>query len=169
VDELITLVVADSSAMEAQSGIPQGSGLHAGQADIDGHGLHVQAVLSDSARAAAEKVVAPWGPISANHIDFGVLTAETGCEVMQQIKQARIEMMDSAGAMIAEKGFQLLDGREIVLVTPAIDHIEPLVGVRVIQPKTIAWGLGWSVEGVGRNGKKQTKKGGNRFKHQVTL
>lgn len=146
-DELLTLVVADSSAMEAQSSIPQRSGLHAGQADIDGHGLHVQAVLRNSARAAAEKVVAPRRPISADHIDFGILAAHAGGEVVQQIKQPRIELMHCAGAMVAEKGIQLLDRRGNVLVTPAIDDIEPLVGMRVIQPKTVGGDLSWSVSG----------------------
>lgn len=148
VHELLLRVVADAPTMQTQSSISQGGGFHTGHADINSHGLHVQAVLRDSAGAAAEKVVTPGRAISANHIDFGILPAEAAGQVVQQVKEPRVEVMDSAGAMVAEEELKLLDGRRNILVTPAIDHINPLVGVSVIEPNTVARDLRWRIEAV---------------------
>ncbi len=135
--ELLPRIVADPAAMHAESGIAQSCGIHAGHPDINSHRLHVQAVLSDRPRMAAEKSIAPRRAVTTDHIDFRIRVAESTGQIVQQIEQPRIEMVDRSGAVVAKKVLQLVDGRRNILLPAPVNDIEPFIGVSVIQPKTV--------------------------------
>jgi hypothetical protein len=130
--ELFPRVVAHATPMKVQRRIAQGRRRNSGQADIDGHGLHVQAVLGYGRRAASQKFVAPRRSIAADNVNFLIRPARGGNQVVEQIEDPRIVGMDFARPVVPQKVFQLLQRHGIIGVSMAIDNIKALVRVRVI-------------------------------------
>jgi hypothetical protein len=58
--------------------------------------------------------------------------SDRGCEVVKDIVQTRIEMANFACPMIAEEIIELGERTWNVLLTPAVNYIDPLSGVRVV-------------------------------------
>ena len=81
--ELLARIITDAAAMQAEGSIAQGGGVHARDADIDCHGLHMQTVFCHGPRAAAEKAVAPGRPITTDHVDFRILPPQPARQIMQ--------------------------------------------------------------------------------------
>jgi hypothetical protein len=130
--ELFPRVIAYATPMKPQCGITERRRCNSRQADVNGHGLHVQAVLGHGRRAAPQKFIAPGRSIAADNIDFFVWPAGGENQVVEQVKHSRIIGMDFARPVVAQKVFQFLQCHGIVGVSMAIDNIQTLVRVRVI-------------------------------------
>lgn len=96
-------VVAHTAAVQAESGIAQAGGGHAGNANVDSFAEHVLTVLCDSDSSVTQEFVAPRRAIAANDIDFRAGMTDGGSQIAEQIEKARIEIDDISGAMVAEK------------------------------------------------------------------
>ena len=79
-------------------------------ADVDGFSLHMQTVGGDTRRGAAEKLIAPGRPVAANDVDFGFGLPNGDGQIVQQVKNAPVQLNHVAGAMIAQKLVQVIDG-----------------------------------------------------------
>ena len=147
VDEIGSAVVADAAATQCQSGIAQlGSG-HARKADIDRFRLHVQTVLGDSGvrTARPQKLIRAWRSISADDIDLGRGTTEGSGQIVQQVKHARIVVVDVAGAIVAQVLVEAVERLRQIRVAPAVHDVEPLVGMGVVEQQAV-FGARWRVE-----------------------
>jgi hypothetical protein len=60
----------------------------------------MQAVQGYTVSVGTKKVVAPRCPISTDHVDFATWPADGTREIGQQIEDARIIVMNIAGAMV---------------------------------------------------------------------
>lgn len=130
-------IVADTAAMKGESGFAQARGCYAGYSNVDRLRLHVEAVLGDSLRVRTEIVVAPRGTVPADDVDFGSGMAHGRRQVFQDVKHLRIVMMDFSRAMVAEEIVELSKRGWEVLIPPAIDDVQRLTGVRVVEVQTI--------------------------------
>jgi hypothetical protein len=65
-------VIADSTAMQGQGRVAQRGRWNAGNANVDGHGLHVQAVQRYTMTMSAQVFVTPRRPVTANYVNFGI-------------------------------------------------------------------------------------------------
>jgi len=65
-------IVADPATTQFQSSIPHCRSRNARQPDVNRFRLHVKAMLRDTSVRASmpQKLIAPRGAVSANHIDF---------------------------------------------------------------------------------------------------
>lgn len=122
--------------MQGQSRIPQIDCPHAGQADINHHGLHVQAVARDSMAMRAQELIAPGSAVPTDYVDFGVGPAYLGCQIVQKIKNPRIVMAYVAGTVVPQVTIEVSECFGNVLAVSAIDDIQALSRVHVeeLQP-----------------------------------
>jgi hypothetical protein len=122
--------------VEGQSRIPKIDCPNTCQADINRHGLHVQAVACDSMSMRTQELVAPSSAVPTDYVDFGVRPAYLNGEIMQKIKNPRIVMAYVAGTMVAQVAIKVSQCFGNVLVVSAIDDIQALsrVHVKELQP-----------------------------------
>src|SRR6266700_1895 len=132
-DEVFPAIVAYATAMQIQSGFTQLLRAYAGQTNVNGPGLHVQAVLGDRRRTMAKKFIAPGRPVSTDHVDLFVRASNGRGEIVQQVEQPRVKVTNFSGTVVAEKTVKLRDAFRQVLVAFAIGHVDMLIGVGVIQ------------------------------------
>ena len=139
VDEIGLTVVAHPPPMQFKSGIAQLGCRHTRQPDINRFRLHVQAVLGDSGVRAArpQKLVRAGSAISADDIDLGRGTTEGSCQVVQQVEHARIVVVHITGAIVAQVLVEAVERLRQVCVATAIDDVEPLVGMGVVEPQPV--------------------------------
>ena len=121
----------------ARRGIAHLGGGNAGDADVDGFGFHVLAVLGDSVAVLAEVVVAPRGAISADDIDHAIGVAEPGHQVMEEVELFHVIVLYVAGAVIAQEVVELSDGLRQVVVADAVDDVDVFAGVQVVEMQTV--------------------------------
>ncbi len=124
-------VVSNTAALQGESGVPQVGGGDAGQADIDRHGLHVQALAGHHSAMRAQKRIAPGSPVAADHVDFGVGLAQLRGEIVEQVENPGIVVADIAGAVIAQLAVQAIERRGNVMAALAVDDIEAFAGMQV--------------------------------------
>ena len=143
--EVRAAIVAHSSAMQAHGCVTQLRGRNSGQANVDCFGLHMQAVLCHAGVrvARAQKFVAPGCTVAANHIDFTSGIAERRDQVVEKVEEARIEMADIFSTVIPQKIIELIQRFRNVLITAAIDDIQPLARVSVIEAEPV-FVRGWN-------------------------
>jgi len=87
--------------MQAESRISELGSAHAGYANIDGHGLHVQTVLGHPMTVGPKIFITPRCAVTAHNIDFGIGAPEGNGQIVQKIEDAGIVVANIAGAMIA--------------------------------------------------------------------
>ena len=123
--------------MQFQRGIAQLGCGHTRKADINRFRLHVQTVLGDTGVRAArpQKLIRAWRSISADDIDLGRGTTEGSGQVVQQVKHARIVVVHITGAIIAQILVEAVERLRQIRVATAIDDVEPLVGMGVVEPE----------------------------------
>jgi hypothetical protein len=104
VDEVGSAIIANTPALKAQSGIPHGHGGNSRKSNVDGFRLHVETVASDARvlAAGAQELVAPWRSVSTDDIDLLAGMVQRRRQVVEEVKQVRIEMMHFACTMVAE-------------------------------------------------------------------
>ena len=130
--ELLPRVIANTTPMKVQRGIAQSRCRNSRQADVNGHGLHVQAVLGYGRRAAPQKFVAPRSSIATDNVNFLVWPTRGSNQIVKQIEDPGIVGMDFTRSVITQEVFQLLERHRIIGVSMAIDNIKTLVRMRVI-------------------------------------
>ncbi len=136
-DKLGRSVIPDAAAMQAEGRIAKlGSG-HTGDANIDRHGLHVEAVFGHAVPVAAQVFIAPGRAVAAYDIDFGIGMSQGHGQIMQKIEDARIIVVNIAGAVVAQIMIHSRQGVGIIGVPVAVDNIEPLPGVGVKKVQAI--------------------------------
>src|SRR5258708_3146608 len=92
----------------------------------------------------AKVAIAPRSAIAANNLNFSSGFSYGDSEIVEQIEQTWINRVDVPGAMVAQKMFQLVHGLRHILVPDAINNVNALIGVGVIEPQTM------NFPGVGR-------------------
>jgi hypothetical protein len=135
VDKFFAGIITDSTASKREGCIPQFPGTGAGHPDINGHGLHVQAVLGHPARMPAQVAIAPRSTITANNLNLSFGLSYVSSNVVEQIEQPWINMVDIPGTVVAQKIFQLVHRLRHILLPDAINNINALLCVRVVEPQ----------------------------------
>ena len=81
-------IIADPSTTQFQSSISHSRSRNAGQPDINRFRLHVKAMLGCTRVRASmsQKLIAPRGAVSANHIDFAATIVNGSSQVMKQVE-----------------------------------------------------------------------------------
>jgi len=126
--------------MQGQRRITQFHSGYSGDANIDRHGLHVQAVLRDAMPVGAKPLVAPRGSVAAHDVDFGVRSPQRDGQIMQQVEHAGIVFVHIARPVIAQKVIEFGERSEIVGVAVAIDDIELFSRVEMNEMKAVGAG-----------------------------
>lgn len=137
--EVRAAIVSHSSAMQAQGCVAQFRRWNPGQANVDGFSLHVQAMTRHAGVGAArpQEFIAPKGAVTTNHVDLTIGVSERRSQIVKEIEEARIEMTYISGAVVAQKIVELVERFGDVLVTAAINNVEPLTRVSVIKAQVI--------------------------------
>ena len=144
VDELADGIVADAAVVEAESYVAELAGGDAGDADVDGLGLHVLRVFSYAGHrrrgrsaAGAQEVVRPGSAVAANYVDDAAVLAEFGHERVQEVELFGIVVALVVGAMVAEEVIELVHRGGNVGVADAVDDVEAFAGVEVVELELI--------------------------------
>jgi hypothetical protein len=101
VDEIGSSIIPDTAAMQAESHVAEFGSAHSRYANIDRHGLHVQAVLGHAVTVGAEILIAPGCTVTADNIYFGIRMPKRRGEIMQKIEHTRIVIANVASPVIA--------------------------------------------------------------------
>ena len=130
-DKLGSGVIANSTIMKRESRIAKGRSRYAGNTNVDGHGLHVQAVEGNAVAMCPQIFIAPRRPVATDNVDLGIGPAQADNQIVQKIEHARVVVMDVAGAMISQEVVKAIQGLGQILTASAIYDVEVLAGVRV--------------------------------------
>ena len=139
-DEPGARIIADSSTVQHDRSVAQGKCIDARNANVDGVCLHVQAVSGYTGRASAEELVAPWAAIATDDVDFRAGTAEGSGKIGEDVENVGIVMHDGAGAVVPQEMVESLFSLRQKGVATAVDDINPLARVRMIEAKTVFLG-----------------------------
>jgi len=123
--------------MQGQGGVAQGQRVDTGNANVDGVRLDVQAVSSYTRRAGTEELIAPRGAIATDDVDLGVGAAEGSGKIRKNVEDMRIVVLDVTSAVIAQEMVELIFGLREEIISAAIDNIDALAGVRVVEAKMV--------------------------------
>ena len=115
--------------MQGYGRVSQAGCGNSGDADVNRHCLHVEAVKGDAVSVCAEVFIAPGGAIAADYIDLEIRIAEGGSQIVEQIEDARIIGVNIAGAVIAQIVIEPVQRFLIVSIAIAIDDVEAFAGV----------------------------------------
>ena len=139
VNEVGSAIVAHSSAMQAQRGIPKGGRRNPWQANVDRFCLHVKTVAGHARVRASrtQELVAPGRAVSADHINFTARIVERSGQVVEHVEQARIEMVYLSRAMVAEIMVEFIERMRQIGIAAAVNDIETLAGMGVIKVKAV--------------------------------
>src|SRR5271154_1412866 len=134
-------IVAHTAAAKSERRISQRKSFDPWNADINRLRLHMEAAFGDPRGMRTQVFVAPWCSIAANNLNLRA-GASHGCsQFRKDVKYARIVMLHFSGAMIAQKIIQLLLSFRQENIAPAINDINPLSCVRVVQAETMHVGV----------------------------
>ena len=105
VHEVRSGVISHAPAMQPECRIAPCGGRDPRQANVDRLCQHVKTMPSHPGMGTAgpEKFVAPRCAIATDHVDLAARIVQGLSQVMEQVKQPRIEVMNIPGAVIAEK------------------------------------------------------------------
>lgn len=130
-DEARAGIITDAAAAERESGIAQRQGIDTRDANIDRVRLHVLAIFCDPGGAAAEKLIAPGGTVAADDIDLRAGMADRGGKIGKNVEDARIVVLDVAGAVVAEEMIKPLFGLRKIKIAAAVNDVDAFAGVRM--------------------------------------
>ena len=139
VHEVGTAIVANAPAMQTQRGIPHRRGANSRQPNVDSFRLHVETVASHASVGVAgtQKFVAPRRTVSTDHVNFSVGVVQRCGQVMEQVEQARIEMMNVARTMVTKKMVERIQRSRYVGIAAPVNDVESLAGVCVIEAEPV--------------------------------
>jgi len=132
-------VVTNAAAVQLKSGVSKAGRRKTGKANVDGFGLHVEAVHGDTSvsMTGAQEFVSLRCAIAADHIDFAVRPANRSKQIVQQVEDARVVVMNLAGAPVAQEKVEPIESAWQVGVTVAINNVDVLVGMRMEETKPV--------------------------------
>ena len=133
VDEVGARIIAHAAAMERESGLAQPERVDARHAQVDRFRVGVKAVLSDTGGVSAKRFVCRRGAVAADDVDLAGGVPDRRRESRQDVVQARIEMANVAGSMIAQEIIEFGKSAWNVLVAVAVNNIKPFTRVRVVE------------------------------------
>jgi len=87
--------------------------------------------------AGAKEFVAPWSPIAADYIDLAAGIVETQREVVEQVKEPRIEVTHVPGAVVAEIVIELVQRIGQVGIAAPVDDVKMFACVSVIKAQPV--------------------------------
>jgi hypothetical protein len=61
----------------------------------------MQTVLRNAVAMGTKPLITPWGPVTANHVDFGIGSVERCRQIVKQVEDAGIVLAYISGAVIA--------------------------------------------------------------------
>src|SRR5208337_924751 len=94
-------VISDSTFMQRQRQIAKFRRAGSRQANIDGHGLHVETVQSNAMAMAPQICVAPWSAVSADDVNLCSGTTRCFHQLMEKVEQPRVIVAHFSRAVIA--------------------------------------------------------------------
>jgi len=74
--------------MQCQRSFPELCGRNPRHPDIDGHGLHVEALTGYTVSMSAQQLFAPGGAIAANNVNLKIGIPERGSQAVQKVEYA---------------------------------------------------------------------------------
>jgi hypothetical protein len=162
-DEVRGLIVAHSASVQGEGCVPQPGSRKIGQANVDGFGLYVEAVLRDP-RVGVERTqefVRLGRAISADHIDLVVGLTDRCEQVVKQVEEARVVVVNFAGPPVAEVVVKPIESLRDIGVAAAIDDVDALIRMSVEEAQAVLrTGLGTRGTGDGRGiGERHDDKG----------
>ena len=163
-NEIGRRIIPHTSSRHSESNVAKIGGFEPGHPDIDGLGLHVQAVLGDAAGVRAKKLIAPWRSVSTDDVNLGIRAPSRGDQVREQIEQMRIVMMHVAGAVVAKEMIQPRERLGKVIRAAPVNDIQAFLGMGVIKAKPpfsrnrLSTRLSINERGAAEGSKNQTRK-----------
>jgi hypothetical protein len=91
------------------------------------------AVLGDTVSMLAEIIVAPGRPVTANNIDLPIGPAKFGKQIVEQVELLDVIVLYIAGAVVPQEMVQLRNALLQVVVAHAVDHIDVLTGMQMVE------------------------------------
>ena len=79
------------------------------------------------------RYVSRRGTVAADDLDLAAWKADRRSEIREDIVQARIEMANITGPMIAQEKIELGERLRNVCLAPAINNVNTFTGVRVVE------------------------------------
>jgi hypothetical protein len=137
VDEIRLRVVSDATALKGESRVPEIGSSHARQTDIDRHGLHVQALASDSITMRPQEFIAPGRAVPADYADLGVGLTQLGREIVQQVENPGVVVADVAGTVVTQIPIQAIKRFGKIPAALAIDDIQAFPGMQMKELEAI--------------------------------
>jgi len=123
--------------MHRQGSIAQRCSFDPGNADIDRHRLHVQAVTGHVVAVSSKIFVGLGRAIATDDIDFAVLFPEASREIVEKIKDLGIVVMDFSGAPVAKVVVKTVESVRHVAVGRPINNVDPFFGVNVEKVEAV--------------------------------
>lgn len=149
-DEVRSLIVTHAAAAQCESRVPKPGSGKIGQANVDGFGQHVEAVLSDPrvGVTGTQEFVGLWSAVSADYIDLVVGLADRCEQVVKQVEDVRVVVVNLAATPVAEEVVKPIESAGEISIAAAIDDVDALIGVGVEEAQPV---LGFGL-GTGGNG-----------------
>jgi len=97
----------------------------------------MHAVAGYAGGAGAKEFIAPWGTVATDDVDLGVGAAEGSGEIGENVEDVGIIVFHIACAVIAEEMVEFGFGLGKERVSAAINDVNALAGVRVIEAKMV--------------------------------
>src|SRR5215469_14241906 len=136
-------IVADPAPSKSECSVTQNQGVDAGHAQVNRFSLDVKAILRDAGGVSAESCVGGRSAVATDDVDFAAGMADGSREVGENVVETRVEVADVVGDVVAEKVVEPGQGRGNVLRAAAVDDVESLAGVRVVQKqRMVPTGIG---------------------------
>jgi hypothetical protein len=153
-------IVTNSTAMERKGSLAQPFRVHTRHPNVDGLGLHVQAVFGHPWSVRAEEFVSPWCTISADDVDLAARMAHGYRQFLKKVEESRIEMTNVPSPMVAQEIIQFSQGTGDVILSLAIDNVNSLASMRLEKQQAICLHLFYSrgsAEGKGGKNKEEER------------
>lgn len=141
VDKVGMGIVADASAGEGKGRAPESEGIDAGHAEVNGFRLDVKAVFGDAGGVFAKRRIGGRAAIAANDVDFAAGMADGGGEVREDVVEARIEVANVVGDVVAQEVIEPGQGCGDVLRAAAVNDADALAGVGVVEQQGMILGF----------------------------
>ena len=154
-DEVRGRIVADAAPTQIQRRLVQVGQFHTRRADVDGHALHVQAVMRHAAAVPGQAGIGPGRPIAGYHLE-GLPGLEPGGQLVQQVEEFRSDRVHLSGAEIPQEAIHRMERGVQIAPVLEIGKGEMLPRVQVVQ---IDVPLRRSDEGLGPAGVRRRQKG----------
>src|SRR5271154_937108 len=139
-DEVGVRIVAHAAALQGQRGAAELEGVDAGHAQVDGFRLDVQTVFGDAVGVRAQRFVGAGRAIAADDVELAAGMADGGGEGRENVVEARIEVAHFVGVVVAQKIVQLGQRAGNELFAAAVNNVNALSGVRVVEHQAMLLG-----------------------------